>query len=219
MSLLNVSNLNVVINNQVILHDINFSLNKGDTLMILGPNGAGKSTLLRALIHHNKGVKWFTNKVSYLPPPDSINRFELPPILVKEFVSIVGIKKSLINEFNINLSLRVNNLSSGQFQKLMLAWALTSKPDVLLLDEPMSGIDVSGERTFFELIHDQWLNGLTIIMVTHDLDIIWKHANKVLCLNKEVLCKGNPRVILTPSNLRRLYNEEISFYKHNHGGA
>ncbi len=219
MNLLSVNNLDVVINNQVILHNISFDLEKGDTLMILGPNGAGKSTLLKSLIHNYKGVKWFTNKISYLPPPDSINRFELPPILVKEFVSIVGINKSLINDFNINSSLRVNNLSSGQFQKLMLAWALTSNPDVLLLDEPMSGIDVSGERTFFELIHNQWLKGLTIIMVTHDLEIIWKHANKVLCLNKELLCEGNPRVILTPSNLRKLYNEEISFYKHNHGDA
>ena len=95
--------------------------------------------------------------------------------------------------------------------------ALVDDPSVLLFDEPTSGIDVGGEETIYSLLHKFWKEkGLTILLVTHDLNIVWEHANKVLCLNKKKLCLGTPNEVLSPENLKKLYQSNIKFYKHEH---
>lgn len=101
---------------------------------------------------------------------------------------------------------------------MVIAWSLVDDPEVLLFDEPTSGIDIGGEETIYSLLHKFWKEkNITILLVTHDLNIVWKHANKVLCLNKKKLCLGNPNDILSSENLKQLYGTGIKFYKHEHG--
>ena len=100
---------------------------------------------------------------------------------------------------------------------MIIAWALVSEPSVLLFDEPTAGIDIGGQETIYSLLHKFWREGnLTMLLVTHNLDIVWEHANNVLCLNKKMLCYGKPREVLTPESLEELYGMEIKFYEHTH---
>ena len=226
-NLLEVENLLVQFNEETILKNLTFNVKEKEVLVILGPNGAGKTTLLKALlgiIPSSGKITWNTNDISYLPPQELVGRKNLPPLSVLDFfkfkndskseiiniLKAVGLDKSILNK-------QFTTLSTGQFQRMIIAWALINKPKVLLLDEPTSGIDVGGEETIYSLLHKFWeKEKLTILLVTHDLNIVWEHADKVLCLNKEKLCYGSPQEILTVENLKKLYGTGIKFYKHNH---
>ena len=115
------------------------------------------------------------------------------------------------------LSRQFNELSTGQFQRMMIAWSLLDNPDVLILDEPTSGIDVGGEETIYSLLHKFWQKqNLTIVLVTHDLHVVWEYATQVLCLNRQQMCMGKPDKVLTPEQLKQLYGTGIKFYQHQH---
>jgi ABC-type Mn2+/Zn2+ transport system ATPase subunit len=108
-------------------------------------------------------------------------------------------------------------LSGGQFQRGLIGFALIGKPNVLLLDEPTASIDEPGEEHIYELIHrlqDQY--SLAVIAVTHDLSFVYRHATKVLCLNKQGVCIGTLEEALTPQVLEKLYGESFSYYHHDH---
>ena len=115
------------------------------------------------------------------------------------------------------LKQRLGLLSGGQLQRVFIAWSLLNNPNVLIFDEPTTGIDVGGEETIYNLLKKlQTERGLTIIMVSHDLNIIYKYANNVLCVNKSMVCYGVPNTVLDPTALSKLYGGDISFYKHGH---
>jgi zinc transport system ATP-binding protein len=108
-------------------------------------------------------------------------------------------------------------LSGGQLQRILVAWAILDSPDVLLFDEPTTGIDVGGEETIYNLLkklNDE--TALTILVISHDLNIVYKYANNVLCLNKEKLCFGPPSDVLDQQALIKLYGDEAGFYAHEH---
>jgi zinc transport system ATP-binding protein len=91
------------------------------------------------------------------------------------------------------------------------------EPQVLLFDEPTSGIDIGGQETIYSLLHRFWQDrNLTILLVTHDLNVVWEHANNVLCLNKDYVCYGKPKEVITPKMLEELYGTGVRFYKHEH---
>lgn len=222
---LQVKKLSVELNNQKIIENLSFEVEKGKTLVILGPNGAGKTTLLRALlgiIPYNGEVSWHVKNTSYLPPNELMQRKEILPLTVEDFYSLKEISKGRIFqslksvglEENL-LKMRIANLSTGQFQRLGIAWSLVDNPDTLLFDEPTSGIDIGGTETIYSLLHEFWAKQkLTIILVTHDLSVVWEHADNVLCLNKKGVCYGTPNHALTTENLRELYGAGIKYYKH-----
>ena len=235
--ILKVENMNVGFDNDKILTDLSFNVNKGDVLAIVGPNGAGKSVLFRALlglIPHSGTMEWVKDlKISYVPQKISIDR-ELP-LSVGEFLKF---KKKSINEIVDTLNLlgimtdknkhhseyhlqehilkqRLGWLSGGQLQRVLIAWALLDNPDVLLFDEPTSGIDVGGEETIYGMLkklHTE--RKLTMLLISHDLNIVYKYANNVLCLNKEMICYGSPATALDSTALVKLYGDEAGFYKH-----
>lgn len=235
---LKVENLGVRFNNDQVLKSLDFSVQKGDVLAIVGPNGAGKSVLFRALlglVPHSGRIEWAKDlKVSYVPQKFSIDR-ELP-LSVEEFLKF---KKKNVNEIvdTLNslgimaarhqhhseyhlqehiLKQRLGWLSGGQLQRVLIAWALLDNPDVLLFDEPTAGIDLGGEETIYNLLkklHDE--RALTILLISHDLNIVYKYANSVLCINKEMICHGTPASVLDPASLLKLYGE-AGFYKHQH---
>ena len=155
MKILTVDNLNVSFNGEIILKNLSFTVNKNEVLVILGPNGAGKTTLLRALlglIPYEGTITWHRNNISYLPPQEFFARTNLPPLNIQEFFAFknvpqkkiftilesVGLEKSILKK-------QFSTLSTGEFQRMLIAWSLVGEPEVLLFDEPTSGIDVGGE--------------------------------------------------------------------------
>jgi len=224
---LTVDKLQIEYSGDKIISDLSFTVNKGEILIILGPNGAGKTTLLRALqglLPYEGSVTWNAQKISYLPPQEFLQRHNLPPLTVKEFYSFktsdLNSIKSMIAEIGLDenvLSHQFSELSTGQFQRMLIGWALLDNPDVLILDEPTSGIDIGGEETIYSLLHKFWKNqNLTILLVTHDLNIVWEYATQVICLNKQQMCMGKPDEVLTPEQLKKLYGTGVKFYKHQH---
>ena len=226
--ILNVSNLCVELGGEQVIKDLSFGVNKRETVVILGPNGAGKSTLLKAilgLVPYRGEVSWTTRNISYLPPQELFQRRDLllnieeffrlkkaSPEKASEILEQVGLDSSLLDK-------RFGSLSTGQFQRMIIAWALVDKPSVLLFDVPTSGIDVGGQETIYSLLHKFWEQGdLTILLVTHDLNVVWEHADNVLCLNRKLMCCGPPKQVLTPKNLEELYGTGVKYYVHKHGG-
>ncbi len=224
-TILEVNNLNVSYGANNVIENLSFKVNKGEVLIILGPNGAGKTTLLKSLLNivpYKGTIKWNTNKISYLPPQEIMQRRELPPMNVMDFFRMKTNNKEEIAALlkgvgldNSILSKGFNELSTGQFQRMTIAWALVGKPEVLLFDEPTSGVDIGGEETIYSLLHKFWKKwNLTILLVTHDLNIVWSHATNVLCINRRGLCYGPPEKIVTPKRLEELYGSKVKFYKH-----
>ena len=222
---LRVNNLTVELSNQKIIDNLSFEVKKGETLVILGPNGAGKTTLLRALlgiIPYQGKIEWAVKNISYLPPKEIMQTKEIMPLTVGDFYGLKEITRqeafeslSSVGLSNDTFKKRIAHLSTGQFQRLGIAWALVDKPDTLLFDEPTSGIDIGGTETIYSLLHKFWKKQkLTIILVTHDLSIVWGHADNVLCLNKKGLCYGVPSKALTTNKLKELYGVGVKYYKH-----
>ena len=225
--MLKVENLSVSYDEKRVVSNISFELEPRDVLVVLGPNGAGKTTLLRAilnLIPHEGKVSWETKKISYLPPQEFLQRKNLPPLSVEDFFSFKNASNDDIKQMLIEVGLDpeimthgFNELSTGQFQRMLIAWALIDNPDVLIFDEPTSGIDIGGEETIYTLLHKFWESRqLSIILVTHDLNIVWEHASRVICLNEKMTCMGRPEEVLTPEKLKALYGTGLKYYEHNH---
>ncbi|MFC1842413.1 metal ABC transporter ATP-binding protein [Candidatus Dependentiae bacterium] len=222
-----VKDLSVTLDGNRILENISFSVKEREVLIILGPNGAGKTMLLRTLlglVKHTGTVQWNTKKISYLPPQELINRQYLLPLTVQEFLSLKNIDKNKTKKVMLEVGLdpalahkQIEKLSTGQFQRMLIAWAISSDPSVLVFDEPTTGIDIGGEETIYTLLHKLWKEkNLTIILVTHHIHVVWEHATNVLCINKKMLCYGHPEKILTPNNLEKIYGLGAKIYEHRH---
>lgn len=225
--ILSVLHLGVQLDGAVILEDLNFDLKERETLVILGPNGAGKTVLLRALLGllpYRGHVAWKAGvRFGYVPQRIPLNR-DLP-ITVADFFSLKTIKfvdvPTLLRRVGITDNdfpkKQLGLLSSGQYQRVLIAWALASDPDVLLFDEPTAGIDIGGEETIYNLLHrTQQERRLSVILVTHDLNAVYSEATNVLCINQKRSCYGPPNDILDPKTLQEIYGKEIRFYRHTH---
>jgi len=225
--ILTVKNLNVAFDGEEVIKDLTFEVKERETLIILGPNGAGKTTLLRTrmgLNPYSGEITWNTKSINYLPPQELVQRRGLFPLSVGEFFGFKKVSsEKVLNVFSdvgLDPSLlrrRFGTVSTGQFQRMLIAWALVDKPRVLLFDEPTSGIDIGGQETIYSLLHRFWQEwDLTILLVTHDLNVVWEHASNVLCLNKKSVCYGEPREVITPRTLEEIYGTGIKFYEHKH---
>ncbi|KKQ91772.1 MAG: ABC transporter ATP-binding protein, zinc transport system ATP-binding protein [Microgenomates group bacterium GW2011_GWC1_39_7b] len=232
-NILSVHGLKVKFDNHVILDDISFEIKRDDTLAIIGPNGAGKSVLFRAilgLIPFEGKVEWAQNiNVGYVPQKLFIGK-DLP-LTVAEFLQFkekkidkihevlleVGFQKEaehLHNDKRV-LRTRIGALSGGELQRVLIAYALLGDPQVLLFDEPTAGVDITGEETIYSLIHKlQEKADLTIIFISHELQVVNHYASNVLCLNKEKICFGPPLKVIDKETLTKMYGEEVNLYRH-----
>lgn len=224
--ILKVENLTVELNGEIILRDLSFQVSEGEVLVILGPNGAGKTVLLRTLLGllpYKGKIRWKEGiKIGYVP--QRLPFIKGIPMSVEEFFKLKGLSKEKIKKVLSSVGIedlsilkkKIGELSSGQFQRILIAYALAGDPQVLLFDEPMAGIDISAEETiytFLDRLREE--EGLTILLVTHDLNIVYKFASNCLCLNRRILCFG-PAKNLTPTLLNRLYGGEVKIYRHRH---
>jgi len=221
--ILKVKNLNVRLEKEEIIKDLSFEIKQGDVLTVLGPNGAGKTVLLRTLLGilpYKGEIKWEKEvKIGYVP--QRLPFIKETPMSVEEFFELKRASRKEIREilnsvgFGSALNKKIGELSSGQFQRILVAWALVRNPDVLLFDEPTTGIDIGGEETIYGLLAKlKKEKDLTILLVTHDLSVVYKFSNSVICLNKCPICQGSPKEVLIPEILRKLYGEEVKFYEH-----
>jgi len=223
--ILKVKNLKVVLDKEKILENLSFKVKKGEVLTILGPNGAGKTVLLKTLLGifpYQGEIIWKKGiKIGYVP--QRLPFIKNIPLSIKDFFKLKNISenetKKILKEIALEevFEKEVGKLSSGQFQRILIGWALVKNPDVLLFDEPTTGIDLPGKETIYSLIKRlKEKRNLTILLISHDLNVVYKFSDYVICLNKKALCEGKPKIILSPENLQKLYGGEIKFYKHSH---
>jgi zinc transport system ATP-binding protein len=223
-AVLTVSHLTVVLRGREVLSDLSFTVGRGESLGILGPNGAGKTVLLRTLlglVPHAGTVTWCPGtRIGYVPQrvpyvrdlPVSVADFftlERPRgVEVAALLQAVGLHPQLARQ-------RMGVLSSGQFQRVLIAWALAGDPEVLLFDEPTAGVDVVGEETIHRTLARLRLErALTMLLVTHDLTVVRDLCTTVLCLNRAAISHGPPLEALTPEVMERMYGGPVAYHHH-----
>jgi zinc transport system ATP-binding protein len=218
--------------NSDVLENISFTIPVGSTTMLIGPNGSGKTTLLKimvGLLEPTQGrVRIFgnmpkdaRNNIGYVPQRLHVDASF--PITVMEFlqfsdkdVSVSDITKVLEGLGVSELACSVlGKLSGGQLQRVLIARSLLHNPKILFLDEPVSGIDIGGEHSFYELIKEiQKERDITVVMVSHEVHLVSRVADQVICVNKEMLCSGTPSEALLPEVIEKLYGKDVSLYEH-----
>jgi len=230
MNALEVQDLAVRIGGADIIRAVTFNLPRATCLAVIGPNGAGKTVLLRALIGaipHAGRISWAADSVlGYVPQKLDIDR-DLPlngrdflrakaaltgstGTMQAEALRSVGLAEEVV-------STPIGNMSGGQFQRLLIAFALLGRPNVLLLDEPAAGIDAPGQAQLNEVIQGlQDSRAMTVILVSHDLSVVYRYADYVLCLGRQGACFGPPRSALTPESLQEVYGQPLGFHVHTH---
>lgn len=225
---LEVEGLSVGFGKTEVLRDLTFSVAEGTALAVIGPNGAGKTVLFRALIGalpHDGVVRWGPGtRIGYVPQKLDIER-DLPVtgrdfLRAKADVSGASSADAARSLELVNLSPSaadqpIGAFSGGQFQRLLLAFALMGKPTVLLFDEPTAGVDEPGEERLYEMIHRvQETERLTLLLISHELSVVYRYATNVLCLSREQPCFGPPEEILTPERIEQVYGTPLKYHHH-----
>ena len=229
-TLLQVEKVGLSINSKILVEGVSFEVREGEIVTLIGPNGSGKSTTAKIAlgIHKNimGNVKKFTNKVGYVPQKISID-WTLP-IRVIDFMFLT---KDLNNEQisdALNLTgvehlkqKSLSNLSGGEFQRVLIARAIAKKPELLVLDEPVQGVDFKGEVAIYELIKKISEDlSCGILLISHDLHMVMSATDHVICLNGHVCCSGKPHIVAQDEKYKELFGDRASkvltLYEHKH---
>lgn len=225
---LEVENLSVRFGSTEVLTDLSFHVAQGTSLAVIGPNGAGKTVLFQALIGsvpYEGSVRWSQGvRIGYVPQKLDVDRDV--PITGRDFLRA---RASLSNGAGANLDRvlqlagisaevshrPIGTLSGGQFQRLLVAFALLGDPSVLMLDEPTAGMDEPGQKRLNALISQlQQERGLTVLFISHELSVVYEYATNVLCLGRGPACLGVPHKVLTPELLQELYGTHVDYHVH-----
>ncbi|MUK91086.1 ATP-binding cassette domain-containing protein [Aliivibrio fischeri] len=227
--LLSLHQLSVKFGKHLILDRINISIGRGEIVTIVGPNGSGKSTLLKTLIGAIKPVSGYIEraeklKVGYVPQRLHIG--EALPMTVFRFLTLpVQRSKKTISQALVRAGIsgvekqQLNSLSGGQLQRVLLARALLEEPMLLLLDEATQGLDQRGTVDFYQHIDSfRKETGCAIIMVSHDLHVVMKNTDRVICLNGQICCEGTPEKVSNSPEYKVLFglddNDVLGVYHH-----
>ncbi|MGV8905194.1 MAG: metal ABC transporter ATP-binding protein [Acetobacterium sp.] len=237
-----VKNFNVNFGHTKVLEKVNLHIHCGELTAIIGPNGGGKSTLLKALlgdVKHTGQLEYLNekNKDSGLPligyVPQNLSFDSGTPTSVLDLFMVCNSKipawllspKKIKNKVTESLSKvkaehllnrRIGALSGGELQRVLLALALDPIPDLLLLDEPVSGIDQNGLEVFYDTVSElRKKYDLSIILVSHDLDLVEKYADRVILLNGTVLCSGTPEEVFNHPLTAKIFG--MTWFKNRSG--
>jgi zinc transport system ATP-binding protein len=217
-------------NNKWLVEGVTLKVEKGKIVTLIGPNGSGKSTTAKIALGIYKNIEGsvekFTNKVGYVPQKISID-WTLP-LRVYDFMLLTeDIKDEAIEEALILTGVthlkneNLGNLSGGEFQRVLIARAISKKPELLVLDEPVQGVDYTGEIALYELIKkiSDTLN-CGILLISHDLHTVMTATDHVVCLNGHVCCSGTPMDVAKNNEYKTLFGEQASqiltVYEHKH---
>jgi zinc transport system ATP-binding protein len=231
---LRIQNLSVTIGNGNILDNINLHIHCGEMVALIGPNGAGKSTLIKAILgqQESSGVISFAApgqrnrkpKIGYVPQSPSFDAGD--PVTVADLFAccmskrpaFLGISSSMRQKVTECLERvhgadlidkRVGTLSGGELQRVLLALALGPLPNLLILDEPLSGVDVTGMQTLMDMLDEiRQTYDLSILMITHDFSMLNKHADQVVLLNHKIIAQGTPSEVLDSDAFNSVFHRD-----------
>lgn len=230
-----IKDLTVRLAGELILERVSLHLHCGEVMAVVGPNGAGKTTLFRAILGEVPyrgamssligGAERRRPRIGYVPQK---LQFDLDsPVSVADLVvaaisrrpawlgitaTALGNVKNILSLFSADhlISRRIGELSGGELQRVLLAIAMTSKPELLLLDEPNTGVDVKGLALFYQLVRDlRKQHDISVILVTHDLSGIARYVDRIILLNKTVVAEGAPKEVLSDEKLLRAFGPRL----------
>ena len=231
---LRVQNLSVKIGNQQILSNVNLHVHCGELVTLIGPNGAGKSTLIKSILGQQEydGVISFSApgernrkaKIGYVPqspafdPGDPITVADLFACCMSKRPVFCGISKKMrikiancldrVNGCEL-IDKRVGTLSGGELQRVLLALALEPLPNILILDEPLSGVDVEGMQSLMDMLDEiRQEYDLSILMTTHDFSMISGYANQVVLIDRQVIAQGTPSEVLSSAEFNSIFRRK-----------
>jgi len=229
-SLIRLENAGVYKSSKWLVRGISFEINHGQIVTLIGPNGSGKTTtakMILNILNTDEGlVTGNANKMAYVP--QKINIDWTLPLRVIDFMKIT----SNLNNSQITESLtmtgvdkllynQIHNLSGGEFQRVLIARAIAKKPDLLVLDEPVQGVDFKGEIALYNLIKkiSATLN-CGILLISHDMHFVMSTTDHVICLNGHICCSGTPGTVVKNPAYIKLFGEHnsetLSYYQHRH---
>ena len=225
-SLIELENISVRRDERDILRNVNFALQAKEIVTLIGPNGAGKSTLIKVLLgimQPNAGKVTFAKKLKMAYVPQKFNPSSSLPLRVQDLLDLEAcasdLRKEIIQDTGIaRLQLsKVQQLSGGERQRVLLARALLRQPDILVLDEPMQGLDIQSEAELYEYVRSlPERYGCAVLMVSHDLQWVMQGTHRVVCLNKHICCSGLPESIQQHPEYQAIFGTQRMFYQHHH---
>jgi zinc transport system ATP-binding protein len=243
--IIEVKNLNFAYNNTLVLDNISFAIEKGDYVGIIGPNGGGKTTLLKILVGLLKpqsgSLHMFgqdmtklkdRSQIGYVPQRVAQDNSSFPATVYEIVESGLIAKKGLQGSITpadkaaIDKALKAANimdlkdrlmssLSGGQRQRVYVTRALASDPQILILDEPFTGVDTVSQKDFYAFLKSlNTQQHLTILFVSHDIDTITGEIKSILCLNRGLFCFGAKEIIHEENTIEKIYGKEITHIHH-----
>ena len=228
--LVKLENAGVQRTSKVLVKGISFEISQGQIVTLIGPNGSGKTTTAKMILNimnADEGqITRNTDKMAYVP--QKINIDWTMPLRVIDFMKITnnlndnqviesltttGVDKLLYNQ--------IHNLSGGEFQRVLIARAIAKKPDLLVLDEPVQGVDYNGEIALYNLIKKISVNlNCGILLISHDMHFVMSTTDHVVCLNGHICCSGTPSSVVKNPEYIKLFGEHnsetLSYYQHHH---
>lgn len=220
----------VQFNDHTAVNDVSLSINKGEIVTLIGPNGAGKTTLVRAIlgltpITSGQLTKKTSLSIGYMPQKLQID--STLPVTVNRFLGLASRKGGDINHALSLVGIAhlkkkpIQAISGGELQRVLLARAILRNPELLVLDEPAQGVDITGQTELYALIkriRDQL--GCGVLMISHDLHLVMAATDNVICLNQHVCCSGHPETVSNDPAYQELFGrtgaEQIAVYHHHH---
>ena len=228
--LVSLDNVSVAFNGPNVVQRVNLSIEPGRIITVIGPNGAGKTTLIKTILgiyrpssgqlHRRSGLR-----IGYMP-----QKLELPatlPLTVARFLALTGASRARCRDALRQAGVErvyadsVHQLSGGETQRVLLARALLREPELLVLDEPAQGVDISGQAALYELIQNlRDDTGCAVLMISHDLHLVMSATDQVLCLNHHICCSGTPEQISSDPAFIDLFGSRVAqtlaVYHHEH---
>jgi len=230
-NLVSAENLSVKLGERIVLSHLNFSIGENEIVTIVGPNGSGKTTFLRALIgavdpSEGKVTKTSNLRIGYVP--QNLHIDGTFPMTVSRFLSLPGnLAKSLVLNALQHAGVpdigdrQMETLSTGQFQRVLLARALRDNPQLLILDEATQGLDQPGAVAFYRQIESVRSDlGCAVLMVSHELHVVMSASDRVICLNGHICCQGAPETVAAAPEYQALFGSgtmgALALYRHEH---
>ena len=230
LALISLTNIGVKREQGWLIRNIDLHIKKGEIITVIGPNGAGKSTLAKTVIGAltpSEGSITRNGKIAIGYVPQKINVDSALPLSVDRMMQLTASSTQENRQHALAAcgvdhlqNNSISNLSGGEFQRVMLARAIVQKPDLLVLDEPVQGVDFTGEVALYTLIKSiRQSTGCAVLMISHDLHIVMAETDTVLCLNGHICCSGAPDAVTSNPeyiNLFGKFGDGLAVYQHNH---
>ncbi|MDT8282677.1 MAG: ATP-binding cassette domain-containing protein [Gammaproteobacteria bacterium] len=229
-ALLIAENIGLVLRGKSILSDISLQVHSGEIITLIGPNGAGKTSLIRILLGLSKAssgklIRQPALRVGYVPQRIQVS--DVMPLRVYDFLNVTGQYdvtqcQRILDEVDCAYLLycAMQNISGGEMQRVLLSRALLKQPQLLVLDEPASGMDIIGQQALYETIrHVRDSYNCGVLMVSHDLHLVMAATDKVICLNTHICCTGHPDDVSEHPEYLKLFGDavnELALYSHHH---